>query len=269
MSSLIDDAGVWRLQATGGTAKLVSEGGVWRLKAASVAPTLEDVAVAALLDHAYPLANAGDPTADAGAAAAIPLTVQGTVSSFAPTLTGSQGYYDQLDQASPSNRLKLTGINLDRASDFWVELVLTVPFTPTGAGGYGYHAILETASDVWALVFDENAGYMLLVDSMPSPIVHCVDIDTAALPDPMAVFVAWDSAAGRFNLYVRKDGQAEFAYQSGVLSPPGYPASNLYIGGSGWLGSLAVQLHWLAVHQGTLSLGHRNDVITALGWSAP
>lgn len=265
---------------TGATAELhalsIRELGLEVAQLAPATDDLVDVAVAAGLDHVWTFDQAGTPTEDLGSVGGATLTVVNTVTNYAPTVTGSRGYYDQATQASSANRVRTATsgagtVHVARTADCWMEAVVQTPDPVTGAS---FHNIWQCgqyfdADAFAALRFNASAGcaaiYSLPLGTLQENLTALTD---TYLSTPTYVAMFWNHALGKFQVYWN-NGSGEGSHTSAALTAGSGSTGRLVcvVGGDGSsFYSTAVKTHYAAFHRGTLTSDHRNAMYAAMGF---
>lgn len=229
------------------------------------------VQIAAGMNHVWTFDNAGTPTEDLGVTGGATLTVVGTVTSQAPTATGSRGIYYQATNGSSSNRVK-TGTNavrMERTSDCWFEGVVTCvdPFV----GNYGVFSIgkyPQTETFGWISV--DSSGYARFYYSnvLTFSYIQLTSLtDTYLAAGPTYIGVWWDHSASVFRIYAN-NGTGELTFATGVVAAgSGTTGREVVFGGDGaTFYSAKAWYHAAAFHRGALTSTHRNNIYAALGF---
>lgn len=231
-------------------------------------PTILSVQQAAGFDHIYDFDFAGSPLVDKGSAAAN-LSLSGTWTHAAPTVTGTKGSYENLTNNSLANRLGTTSgaVDVARTSDVFWEGIWELPTTPAGPG-QGSMALVGTtivnrghSLMVWA-----TTGQIKLQTTGQISLITASALTAAYMLEPTYIAVWWDHSTGVFRMYHRKAGKSETVTPTAARSAGIAHVYNLWVSGDGASKETCkMKVHMFGVKRGALTAEHRNNIYEAMG----
>ncbi len=239
--------------------------------------TAASVQQAAGMDHIYDFSIAGDGLADTGFATASDLTLTGTLTHAAPTVTGTAGSFENTSHNAANYLSSLKNIDMSRMTGedvFWESIISFAATPPTAAAAIylvgDYTGNLGDAAHSWCVGLN---GIMYITDPQGGYVMHPPHVPTTPVPPaPMYFANWWDGSVNRMRTYWKVAGSAEGeGLDDGFLYPPTATRADrrLWIGGDASHNfSSEMIVHMFGIHQGALTAEHRANIYAATGLDA-